>query len=426
MEKLVGIRKEDKNIWEKRVPIVPQHMKELISEHNINFIDQEFPNRIFTKDLFIEAGAKVSENIDECPFIFAVKEVPINLIEKEKVYMFFSHTIKGQDYNMPLLKKIMENKSTLIDYEPITDEKGRRLVFFGRFAGIAGMIETLNGLGQRLKYKGFDTPFSKIKHAFEYSDSDDAKEHIKLIAEEINKDGLPSQILPLSCGFAGYGNLSRGAEEIFDVLPHQEITPEDLLSNEKNNSLLKVVFKEEDLVENVNDSESFELLDYYNNPKNYKSRFKKYLTSLDVLINAIYWTEDYPKLVTKEYLKNDNNKLDIICDISCDIDGSVEITNKVTEPDNPAFTINPKDDSFKDGYNNPGVVNIAVDNLPAELPKDASMNFSQALFPFIPGIVNANYESDFDDADLPPEIKRAVIVYKGKLTPNFKYLEKFI
>lgn len=427
MRRLIGLRKEDKNIWEKRVPVIPEHVKRLNDKFGIDFIVQEFPERTYKREEFISAGATVSDDISECPFIFAVKEVPINLIKNDKVYMFFSHTIKGQDYNMPLLQKIIESKSTLIDYETITDDLGKRLVFFGHFAGVAGMIETLNGLGIRLKRKGFDTPFLKIKQAYQYTDKEEAKKEIEEVAKEIETIGLPDEILPLNFGFAGYGNVSLGAQEIFDLLPHNILTPNEL-DSVSNQSINKIVFKEEDLVETQNTDDNFELLDYYNNPEKYKSKFEKYLVNLDVLINAIYWTESYPRLVTKEFLKSSakKSKLDIICDISCDINGSVEITEKVTEPDVPAFVYNPETDEIIDGYDADGTVDIAVDNLPAELPKDASNNFSEALLPFIPGIVNADYDKSFEQIDLPPEIKRAVIVYKGELTPNYEYLKDFL
>lgn len=429
MDKLLGIRREDKNIWEKRVPLIPEDVKELKEKFGIETVIQPNDNRAFSDNEYLDVGAKVDPDIGRCSHIIAVKEIPVNLITPEKVYMFFSHTIKGQDYNMPLLQRILDLKSTLIDYECIADEKGRRLVFFGRYAGLAGMIETFYGLGRRLKANGFVTPFLQIKQAFEYKDIDDAKTHIKEIAKEIESENMPVEISPMVFGFAGYGNVSKGAQEIFDLIPHVQISPDELLNLALDNSkIYKVIFEEKDLVEPKEDNTEFELQDYYQNPGKYKSKFHQYLSKLNVLINGIFWNEDYPRLLTKEYLKKnfDKVKLEIVSDISCDINGSIEFTEKVTEPDNPAFIYNPETDKIDDGFEGKGIINIAVDNLPAEIPRDSSRSFSQSLRPFINKIMKADYDLSFEEIDLPPEIKNAVIVYKGELTPKYQYLNEFL
>ena len=429
MTKLLGIRREDKNIWEKRVPLIPEDVKELKDKYGIETVIQPNDNRAFSDDEYLDAGANVDPDISRCSHIVAVKEIPVNLINPEKVYLFFSHTIKGQDYNMPLLQRIIDMKSTLIDYECIADNNGRRLVFFGRFAGLAGMIDTFNGLGRRLKSKGFNTPFMQIKQAFEYPDLNNAKEEIKKVGEDLEKENLPTDILPLVFGFTGYGNVSKGAQEIFDLIPHKQITPDELLNTELDkNKIYKVVFEEKDLVELKEADSEFDLQDYYKNPERYKAKFHKYLSKLNILINGIFWNEDYPRLLTKKYLKEnfENVKLEIVADISCDINGSIEFTEKVTEPDNPAFVFDPESDKIEDGYEGKGIVNIAVDNFPAELPRDSSRSFSESLRPFINKIMDADYSLSFDEVDLPNEIKKAVIVYKGELTTDYKYLKEFL
>lgn len=424
----IGIRKEDKNVWERRVPLIPGHVKKLKSEFDITTLVEPFERRTFTDNEYKEAGAEVTPDYNDAPVIFAVKEIPIKLLQKDKTYIFFSHTIKGQDYNMPLLKKIMDLGCTLIDYETMTDENGRRVVFFGKYAGYAGMIDTLHGLGKRLNLSGIETPFLQIKPAYEYRDIEEAKQHVKQVSEEIKEKGLPTEVSPLVFGFAGYGNVYKGAAEVFDLLPFEEVTPEELSDmDEESGKIVKVVFKEKDMVKHK-DGNPFELQDYYSNPENYVSAFSKYLDNIDVLINAIYWDDRYPVFVTKKYLKEnkDNLKLKVIGDITCDIDGAIEITYKSTPSDNPAFVYNPATDKYTDGYAGKGVVNIAVDNLPAELPRDASTGFSNALNVFVPGIVNADMDKSFEDAGYDPVIKRAVIVYKGKLTPDYQYLEEYL
>jgi len=162
MNLFYGIRREDKNKWEKRVPIVPNHIEELKKKFNINAIVQPSSIRIYSDKEYEKAGAKIQENLSSCPVIFAVKEIPIKFFEADKTYVFFSHTIKGQKNNMPMIKKMMDLNCNLIDYEKITNESGQRLIFFGRYAGLAGMINSLWSLGQRLKIKGITNPFQNI------------------------------------------------------------------------------------------------------------------------------------------------------------------------------------------------------------------------------------------------------------------------
>jgi saccharopine dehydrogenase (NAD+, L-lysine-forming) len=437
MKKLIGIRREDKNIWERRVPLIPEHLKKLKSDFGIDTIIQPFERRAFLENEFTEVGVTIKEDLSEAPVIFAVKEIPMPLLQKDKTYIFFSHTIKGQEYNMPLLKKLMDLNATLIDYEAIANEDGKRLVFFGKYAGLAGMIDALYGYGIRLKNLGYETPLLKLKPAYDYKSVEEAKEEIAKVGKEIEVNGMAVDKAPFVFGFMGYGNVSQGAQEIFDVLPHKVINPDDLktlddtsaeLSNHKsNNFFYKVIFKEEHLVETKNTEDKFELMDYFTHPEKYKSRFEEYIPYTSMLINAIYWTEASPRFLTKEYFKSkDEHKLDVICDITCDIDGAVEFTVKSTPSDNPAYVYNPKDDSVTDGYEGNGILDIAVDNLPTELPRNSSIEFSDALNQFVPGIVNADKTKSFEESGFPPEIKGAVIVYNGELTPKYKYLEKFL
>lgn len=427
MKKLIGIRREDKNIWERRVPLIPEHLEKLKNDFGIDTIIQPFERRAFLDNEFTNAGITVKEDLSEAPVVFAVKEIPINLLQNDKTYIFFSHTLKGQKYNMPLLQKLMNLNCTLIDYEAIINEKGKRLVFFGKYAGLAGMIDALHGYGIRLKNLGYETPFLNLKPAYEYTSVEEAKIEIVKIGKEINENGINFNKAPFVFGFMGYGNVSHGAQEIFDLLPHKTIEPDELKNlNDKNNYLIyKVVFKEEHLVKPVNKDDKFELMDYFAHPEKYKSKFDEYIPYLSLIVNAIYWTKQSPVFLTKEYFKSkDEHKLDVICDITCDIEGAVEFTVKSTPSDNPAYVYNPKDDSITDGYSGNGIVDIAVDNLPTELPRNSSIEFSESLNQFIPGIVNADKTKLFEEAGYPPEIASAVIVYNGKLTPKYKYLEK--
>lgn len=426
---LFGIRREDKNKWERRVPLIPEDIKILREKHNIEAVMQPSNIRVFPDEEYKKIGAIIQEDLSSCPVIFAVKEIPKTFFEPNKTYVFFSHTIKGQSYNMPMLKHMMDLECTLIDYERIVDENNRRLIFFGRFAGIAGIIDTLWGFGRRLKeYHGIENPFSKIKKTYQYGTISEVKKHFKIIGEGIKKNSLPEMITPLVVGIAGYGNVSRGVQEILDILPVIEIQPEELSSiyeKPSNNHIYKVVFKEEHMVEPIS-NKKFDLNDYYNHPENYQSTFNKYLPYLDILMNCIYWDPRYPRLITKKDLREIEHHLHIIGDISVDIEGAIEATIKVTTPDNPVFTYNPMEDKIIDGYIGEGVAIMAIDNLPCELPEDSSREFSKALLPFVPSIVNADYTVPFEELNLPSEVKKAVILYQGRLTPSYEYIHKFL
>ena len=430
----IGIRVEDKYLMEKRVAITPKHLKKLTDNEDLQFVVAPSEKRVFTDEQFKNAGAELDSDLTKCNTIFGVKEMPIDFFENEKTYIFFSHVIKGQDYNMPVLKEMMKKKINLIDFEKIADESGKRLIFFGRYAGLAGMINSLWTLGLRLKSFGIDTPFLKIKQSHKYCSLEDAKEAVQAVGEEISENGLDASLAPFVTGFTGYGNVSNGAQEIYDLLPFKEISVEDFMSDnfdasKENNVLYKVVFKEEDLSERIDGTE-FELNDYYNNPKLYKSKFEQYLPKLTLLMNCMYWTDEYPTIVTKEYLKRsyetNKSKLVVIGDITCDINGSIECTEIGTLIEDPIFVYNHKDDTFKSGYEGEGIQIMSVDILPSELPRESSETFSNALFPFVKDIAEADYGTTFDNLNLPLEIKKALILHKGKLTPDFEYLNEYL
>lgn len=420
---------------ERRVAIIPKHVKKLISEEGLEILVEESPKRIFTHDEFEGAGAKIVTDLSPASVVFGVKEMPIDFFENEKTYIFFSHVIKGQPYNMPMLKKMMEKKVNLIDYERVADESGRRLIFFGRFAGLAGMINSLWSLGQRLKESGMETPFARIKQSHQYNSLEEAKQVISGVGQEIIEKGLPKELTPLTIGFTGYGNVSNGAQEIAALLPIKEISPAELLDLEKrkdlpNNVLYKIVFKEEHLSKLKSGNEEFELADYYAHPEKYESDFEQYIPHMTILMNCMYWDDRYPRIVTKDYLEklytNNTPKLIVIGDVTCDPDGSIECTHKGTEIEDPVFVYNPFTREPSMGFKGEGVLVMAVDILPSELPRESSIAFSDALIKYIKPIAITDYTKDFESLDLPGPIKRAMILHKGELTPEFKYIENYL
>lgn len=430
MGNTIGIRREDKNIWERRVPLIPAHLERILEAGDLAAVVQPYPRRVFADEAYRQAGAEVAEDLSGCDLVLAVKEIPAALFEPGGAYMFFSHTIKAQSYNMAMLRRLLELRCTLIDYERITDDQGRRLVLFSRQAGQAGMIDTLHLLGARLATEGIDTPFSALKMAYAYASLDEAKAALASVGARIIDQGLPEAVSPLVVGFAGYGNVSQGAQEIFDVLPVTTVTPDALESGDLPASgLVKVVFAEQDMVEPVAEGTAFELQEYYQHPERYRGRFARLLPRLHVLLNGIYWEERYPRLVTNADLRtlwetSPRPRLRVLGDVSCDIEGSIQCTVKSTMPDAPSYVFDPLTGEHTMGIEGRGPIVMAVDNLPAELPRESSVQFSESLRGFVADIVRADRSVPWEDYDVPPPIRRAVISYNGALTPDYAYLQK--
>lgn len=429
----IGVRAENKTPFERRTPLVPKDIQDLISQ-GLEIEVQTSSQRALSDKIFREAGIPVVESMDACQMILGIKEIPIDDLKAEKVYLFFSHVIKGQAYNMPMLQKMMALGNTLIDYERITDAKNRRLIAFGRHAGLAGMINSLWALGQRLLAQGIQTPLQYLKQAKAYADLREAKAAITAAGEAIDQQGLPQAVHPLVIGITGYGNVAQGALEITKLLPIRTIAPDELkylssCNDLLNNCLYQVQFKEADCVVPKNPATAFSLEDYYEQgSKKYRSCFEDYLPHLTLLVNCNYWDDRYPKLVTQTALERmwqaeTLPKLKVIGDISCDIRGAIESTVKPTYPDKPVYLVNPENGSISDGFEGHGLAVMAVEILPTELPHEASRDFSRILKDFIPKLSQTDFNCSYGELTLMDEINRAVILYKGKLTPDYEYLQ---
>ena len=429
----IGIRHEDKYVMERRVSLVPEHVKQLISKGlEIEVVNSS--KRVYDDSEFEAAGATLVDEVTDSTVILGVKEMPMDFFREELTYIFFSHIIKGQPYNMPLLKQMMRKKINLIEYEKIVNDKNQRLIFFGRYAGLAGMINSLWSAGQRWNELGIITPFLSLKQTHRYNSLEEAKEAIALVGEELNKNGLPSHISPIVTGFTGYGNVSKGAQEIYDLLSPVEIYPDELTDNDyhtKTDALFyKVIFKEKDISDHIKGSSNFDLQEYYNHPELFKSKFEQYIPHLTILMNCMYWDDRYPTIVTKDYLEKlyakDNPKLLVIGDVTCDPDGSIECTHKGTEIEDPVFVYNPITRKPTMGFKGKGILVMAVDILPSELPRESSQTFSDALVGFMLEIAETDFDVPFEELKLPKPIKKALILHKGKLTTDYEYLKQYL
>lgn len=433
MKKIIAIRHEDKYKMERRAALTPKHVKQLVDQ-GIEVLVESSTKRIFKDEEYVAVGAKVSDDISSAQLVFGVKEMPIDYFEANKTYVFFSHTIKGQEYNMPLLKNMMEHKINLFEYEKIANEKGQRLIFFGHFAGLAGMINSLWSYGQRLEKLGLKSRFNTLQQSHKYNSLEEAKAAIAKVGQSILKDGLHPKAGPLIIGFTGYGNVSKGAQEIVNSLPSVEISPEELLQKAKENSfkldrVYKVIFKEHHISRPIDEKASFELQDYYNHPEKYKNQFEQYVPHLSILMNCMYWDDRYPRIVTKDFLAElykTEHRLKVIGDVTCDPDGSIEATHIGTKIQDPVFVYNPKTKQPTMGFEGDGVLIMSVDILPSELPRESSIAFGDVLVNYVKALTEADYSVSFNELNLPSEFKRALILHNGEFTPDFAYMADFL
>jgi len=436
MKLKIGIRREDISKWERRAPLIPSHARELTDNHPVEFRVQSSQVRVFTDDDYRLSGIPVDEGLSPCPVILALKEIPLDLIETGKTYLFFSHTIKGQPQNMPMLRKMRDLGCTIIDYEKMVDGQGRRVLYFGNYAGHAGMLDTLWALGRRLETEGTANPFTLLEPTHRYGSLVEAKEAVAKLAWTIAREGPPAGLSPLVVGFFGYGHVAQGAQEIFDILPIETVRPADIPrlfegGAKAHRHLYKAVFHEEDMVRPKDAAKAFDLQDYYANPGDYRAVTEDYVPYLTALVNGIYWTPKFPRYVTKPFLKSlfggeTRPRLRVIGDISCDINGSIEATVKATDSENPVYVYDPLEDKAVPGFEGRGPVVLAVYNLPAELPLESSAYFSGRLKDHIPALAAARFDRPFAECGLPDVLKKAVILYRGGLTPDFAYLAEFI
>lgn len=431
----IGIRREDKNPWERRAPLTPRHVKQLVDEQKLQVIVEPASRRVFHDDEYVEAGATIADDLSDCSVILGVKEVPIGRLSDEKPYVCFGHVIKAQPYNMPFLKQLIERRCTLIDYELVINDAGVRIISFGRYAGCAGVVDTLWALGQRLYAEGFDTPLAHVRQAHGYDDLAEIRQSFESLGGLIRARGFPATLHPLVIGFTGEGNVSRGAQEVFDWLPHRVVEPERLakLMTEPprvHRCLYKLLLPPARTVQRV-DGSGFEWEHYVAYPQAYRADMERWLVHLSALVNGIYWDERYPRLVSRQWVERQwadhaQPTLRVIGDISCDIEGSVQVTVRAANPSDPVYVYDPKKHEAVPGILGHGPVVMAVDNLPTELPKEASEVFADALLPFVPALASCDWTAPLEQLQVPEPIRRAIITHRGQLAPCWRHLTKHL
>jgi alpha-aminoadipic semialdehyde synthase len=367
--------------------------------------------------------------------VLGVKEIPVEKILPKRSYVFFSHTIKGQSYNMPLLRRVLDARASLLDYECITDEQGQRLVAFGRQAGQAGMIDTLWALGCRLAAEGYAIPLDELRPAWRYASLAEALAAVEDAGRRMRAEGLPAACTPLVVGITGHGRVASGAWEVMQRLEPLSVPPEELPRVHLDPLAKERVVECRLLPEHYvarEDGAAFDFEHFLAHPELYRATIEHHLPHLSALVNGIYWDERYPKLVTRRYLEETWNagespRLRVIGDVTCDIRGAVESTVAATTPESPTYLYRPDTDEAHAGVlAGPGPLVLAVDNLPCELPREASQSFGDALAPLIEALVAAHDSGTLAPDALPDELGRALIAHEGRLRERFAYLEKHL
>ena len=398
----IGIVRESRND-ENRTPLVPEHIKKYKeSNPNINFIIQPSNSRCFSDEEYELCGAKINENLNECSIIFGVKEIDPNILINNRTYLFFSHTFKInkqqkniEKHKKDLLLSILNKKITLIDYENIRGKNGTRCLGFGRFAGIVGCYNTLNLL---LKVLGKQSLASAYK----------INDYERLVLNLKNLYFPKTKIL-----VTGDGRVAKGVIELLNLTNIKAVSKKDFLEKKFDQPIF-CNLETKDYVTN-NSSTNFNLEHFINNPQDYSSSALLYLKETDILISAHYWDPSSPKIFENEDLKVLQN-LKIVGDITCDINGSVPTTIRSTTIEEPNYWIERY--TLKEiDENNDGIAVMAVDNLPSELPRDSSTEFSE-------GIINEVLPFLLKEDD--GRILNGTITTDGSFLEKYNYLNDYI
>ena len=400
MKMKIAIIREGKNPPDSRVPLSPEQCVHVEQMFPIQLKIQPSPSRCFKDEDYIKAGLNVTEDLEDCDIFMGVKEVPIPLLVSDKSYFFFSHTIKKQAYNKPLLQAILSKNIRMIDYEVLTNEKGQRLIAFGVFAGMVGAHNGIMTYG--LRTGKYQLPRMKDCHDYE-------------AAVGIYKTvSLP----PMKIVLTGTGRVASGSARVLKDMGIRQVDPQDYLVK----TYQEPVFTQlscSDYVERK-DGEVYKDQDFFQYPTDFQSKFLPYTTVSDIMINGIYWDNKAPSFFTVEDMKADDFNIKVIADVTCDIApvSSIPSTIKASTIADPLFGFDPKTGKETTPHQNGIIDMMTIDNLPNELPRDASKAFGQQ---FIDHIIPQLLEG-FDS----PVIKGASMTEGGKLTDKFGYLKEWV
>ena len=394
-----GIITERKNPPDRRVVFSPEALLKLKNTFPEASIKVEHSDiRVFSDDDYKNLGFEVANDISDCDVFFGVKEVPIEALIPNKKYFFFSHTIKKQTYNRKLLQAILEKNIELFDHETIVDAKHKRLIGFGRYAGIVGAYNAFRAFG--IKFELFQLPKAETLNGKE------------ALVEKLKRTLLP----PLKIVLTGEGKVGNGAKEILDAMHIKPVSVENFLT--KNYS--EPIYVQIDYLDYNKriDGKPSSKKDFFTNPKAYISDFERFTKVSDIYIAGHFYANDAPVILTREMLLASDCKLKVVADVSCDVNGPIACTLRASTIQDPFYGYYPFENKEVDVFHPAAIVVMAVDNLPCELPKDASEGFGEM---FLEHVIPAFFNGDKDGI-----LERAKMTENGKLSSNFSYLQDYV
>ena len=394
----IGVLREEKNPPDKRVPLTPLICSELMRKYpNVEVVVQPSDIRCYSDKEYTSFGVTLEEDLSECDVLMGVKEVPIDKLIPHKKYFFFSHTIKKQAHNQKLMKAFIEKKIEMIDYETLTDKMHNRIIGFGRYAGVVGAYNGILGYG--LKYDLF-----RIKPAHLCRDKAEMEDELKRVK-------LPN----IKIVITGGGRVANGAIETLSALRIRKVTSEEFLMASYREPVY-CQLNPRDYVERTNDH-NFDLNDFFTHPEHFTSKFVPFTKHADLYLSTHYWDPRSPKMFTQKDLKSPDFHISVIADVTCDMNGSVPTTIRSSTIDHPFYGYNIVTGKEDLPFNKDTICVMAVDNLPCELPRDASDDFGKDL---TERVLPHLFENDADKV-----IKRATICKDGKLTTYYEYLGEY-
>ncbi len=394
-----GVIKEGKNPPDKRVVLTPQACKALKETFKeLEIIVEKSENRTFADQEYVNNGIEVTSDVSSADVLLGVKEVPIDALINDKKYFFFSHTIKEQPYNRDLLRAVLDKNIELYDHEVITNQKEIRLVAFGRYAGIVGAYNAIRTFG--IKNNSF-----KLPKAQELADQKELIEQLKQIT-------LPNIKIVLT----GKGRVSNGSKEMLDGMGLKEVNVDDYL----NKTFQEPVYCQIDVLDynKRNDGKIIDMYDFFDHPEAYQSDFSRFSAVSDVYIAGHFYGTGAPYIFTREDAKSKDFKIRVVADISCDIDGPVASTLRASTIADPIYGYDRLLETEVDFMDPEAIAVMAVDNLPNELPRDASQGFSEN---FVTYVIPAFFNGDKDGI-----LERGRMTQNGKLTPRYQYLDGYV
>lgn len=398
---IIGVIREGKVPPDLRVPLTPKQCKAIeVLYPEVKVVVQRSPIRTYSDAAYAEQGIELVDTLEECQYIFGVKEVPISDLIPNKTFFFFSHTLKKQPYNRALLNAILNQKITLVDYEVLKDKYQKRIIGFGRYAGIVGCYNAF------LTY-GLKSGRYSMKPAHKCVNR-------KEVEQELKKVDLPADF---SVVLTGFGRVGHGAREIIDLLPITEVSPEEYLKDSFEGPVYTHLEAEDYFA--PKDGSAFVKKDFYTTPENYISTFSRYSKKSDMYVPCHFWSAKSPFILTNDDLVHPENRIKVVGDISCDIAGPIACTIRPSKIGNGIYGYDPSTQTEVDFMQEGSIAVMAIDNLPCELPKDASEDFGNELLKHVlPCLFGADPDQVIARGSQTNE--------KGELTEGFSYLTSYV